>query len=384
MSSDVRRHLLIATVANTVGITSHMTYMYYLAPIALRAGSLAGDAIVFSLVAIAMGSAVVPAGRLADRIPRRYVLRLGLALLSVAYVGVALPASLVAIAAGTIASGFGLAFLFVSFQSYVADLLAAEQRAAAYGRAGAYAILASALGPFLAALVFRASPDAAVGLRANAALFALAGAAAIALTMTLASVRAPTHAPHERGRWHEAARTAAPVALLYVFMGAGYGMTAPYFAVYFLDHVHLANETWGYLLAAGTVVSAVGSLAAGELNRSADARRIAVLGMVGLVAASLVFLFPVGLVGLALGFLGRSFFSTTVAPGMNATVMRRARHARRAETQAYGSLAWNVGWATGGAAGGALLATLGGALFPLGAAIALAGVIAGVVMLGRG
>lgn len=381
MSDQVRRHLLIATTANTLGITAHMTYMYYLAPIALRAGGLGGDAIVFSLVAVSMGLAVVPAGRLADRIPRRYVLRTGLALLAAAYVGVALPPSLAAVVGGTIASGVGLAFLFVSFQSYVADLLAADERARAYGRAGAFAVLASAAGPAVAGLVFRATTSDLLGLRVNAALFALAGLVAIALTMTLPSARPATYAPEERGRWLEAPRAAAPIALLYVFMGAGYGMTAPYFTVYFLDHVHLAKETWGYLLAAGTVASALGSMAAGELNRSADARRIAVLGMLGLLSASLVFLFPVGLIGLALGFLGRSLFSSTVAPGMSATIMSRARQARRAETHAYVSAAWNVGWAVGGAVGGALLAAIGGALFPLGGALALGGVALGVMLL---
>lgn len=383
MADPVRRHLLVATAANTLGITAHMTYMYYLAPIALRAGSIAGDAIVFSLVAVAMGLAVVPAGKLADRIPRRYVLRAGLALLAAAYVGVALPPTLGAVVAGTLASGVGLAFLFVSFQSYVADLLAHEHRAAAYGRAGAYAILASAAGPALAALVFRLSASDLVGLRINAVIFGLAGLAAILLTLTLPSVRAPEHPPHERGRWHDAARTAAPIAVLYVFMGAGYGMSAPYFTVYFLDHVALQKDTWGYLLAAGTVASALGSMAAGELNRSADARRIAILGMLGLLAASLLFLFPLGVLGLAIGFLGRSLFSTTVAPGMSATIMERARLARRAETQAYGSAAWNVGWAIGGAIGGTILAAIGGALFPLGGAVALVGVILGVIMLGR-
>lgn len=383
MRDLARRHLLAATAANTLGMTAHMTYMYYLAPIALRAGGIAGDAVIFSLVAVAMGIAVVPAGRLADRVPRRYVLRAGLALLGAAYVGVALPPSLAAVVAGTLASGVGLAFLFVSFQSYVADLLAQEHRAAAYGRAGAYAVLASAAGPALAALVLRLSANDVAGLRVNAALFALSTLAAIALTLTLPSVRAEQHPASERGRWQDAASVATPIAVLYVFMGAGYGMTAPYFTVYFLDHVQLAKDAWGYLLAAGTVASALGSMAAGELGRSADARRVAVLGMLGLLLASLVFLFPVGLVPLALGFLARSLFSTTVAPGMSATIMARAKLARRAETQAYGSAAWNVGWAIGGAAGGSLLAALGGALFPLGAAVALAGVVAGTVMLGR-
>lgn len=357
--------------------------MYYLAPIALRAGGIVGrDAVIFSLVAVAMGIAVVPAGRLADRIPRRYVLRCGLLLLGIAYGGLLAPPGLAPVVFGTIASGVGLAFLFVSFQSYVADLLAETERAAAYGRSSALGILATALGPFLAALVFRALPDEILALRVNGVLFAAGALVGIALSLLLPSVhrRAPRE---ERGRWHEAARAAGPVALLYVFMGAGYGMTAPYFTVFFLDHVGLAKESWGFLLAAGTLASAVGSVVAGGLGRRIPPARVAWAGMAGLLGVSMLLAFPLALVFLAVGFLARNFFSTTVAPGMNALIMKRARTGRRAETQAYGSLAWNVGWAVGGAAGGTLLATFGGWLFPLGGALALLGVWVAVLALRR-
>lgn len=377
----LRKHLALATTANTLGITAHMTYMYYLAPLALRHAGVAGrDAVIFSLVAVAMGLAVIPAGRLADRHPRRRVHRAGLLLLAASYAGLLVP-GLASVALGTIASGIGLALLFVSFQSYIADLLDGSDRAVAYGRAGALAILASAAGPFLAALLLRAIPDPTLALRANALLFAAAGATGALLTLALPSTRTPPQEPAERGRWHHAARAAAPIAILYLFMGAGYGMTAPYFTVYFLDHVGLAPETWGYLLAAGTIASAAGSTLAGSLARRIASAHVATAGMTGLLLASLVFAYPAPALALALGFLARSFFSTTVAPGMSATMMARARLARRAETQAYGSLAWNIGWATGAAAGGVVLARAGGSAFPLGAAIALAGVTIGAAML---
>ena len=168
---------------------------------------------------------------------------------------------------------------------------------------------------------------------------------------------------------------------MYLLMGAGYGMTAPYFTVFFLDHVGMPNEHWGYLLAGGTVASAAGSLLAGDIGRRSSGQGVAVVGMVGLVLSSLVLAFPVALAFLALGFLGRSLFSTTVAPGMAAVIMSRAKSGRRAEAQAYGSLAWNVGWAVGGALGGRLLALLDGRLFAVGGLLALAGVVLGVTLL---
>jgi predicted MFS family arabinose efflux permease len=380
--SATDRNLAIATAANTLGITAHATYMYYLAPIALRTvGIHDKDAVIFSLIAIAMGSTVVPAGKLADKIPRRYCMRLGLALLGLAYVAFFLPLGLFAMAAGTASSGVGLALLFVSFQSYVADLLRVEERTGAYARAGALAVLATAIGPFLAAIVFRTTTDGVAGLRWNALLFGFSSFAGIALTMLLPSVRQEPPSPAERGRWTEAARAAGPIALLYVLMGAGYGMTAPYFTVYFLDHVGFANEAWGYVLAMGTFMSALGAILAGKLGRYLSAPPIALLGMSGLVLSSLVFLFPVPTFAFVLGFLGRSLFSTTVGPGMNTLLMSRSSTGRRAEAQAYGSLAWNVGWAAGGAVGGISLVTLGGASFMVGGALAFVGVVLGALLL---
>ena len=376
------RDLAIATAANVLGLAAHSTYMYYLAPIALRQGGHDADALIFSLVAVAMGTAVVPAGRLADRVPRRYVLRVGLALLGLAYVGV-IVGSREAVVLGTIASGVGLAFLFVSFQSYVADLLQGAARGVAYGRAGAIAVLAAASGPFLAALVFRLVPDARLALQVNGLVFSFLAYGAILLTLALPSARAPPATREERGHWRDAARAAAPAAVVYVFMGAGYGMTAPYFTVFFLDRVRLAPESWGYLLGLGTVMSALGSFAAGELAHRAAPMRLALLGMVGLLASSLLFVLPVATLFLAVGFLGRSLFSTTVAPGLSSVTMSRVVAPRRAEAQAYVSLAWNTGWSVGGATGALILARIGGGLFPLGAALALLGVLAGMLALSR-
>ena len=377
-----RRDLTTVVAANTLGITAHTTYMYYLAPIALRQGGILGmDAWIFATVAIAMGAAVVPAGRLADRIPRRYVMRVGLLLLGLAYVALLVPPSFPALLAGTVSTGMGLAFLFVSFQSYVADLLHADERSVAYGRAGALGVLSSALGPAVAALVFRAVADDAAGLVANAALFGVSGLVAIALTMRLPSMRAATHAPEERGRWHGALRAALPIAVVYILMGAGYGMTAPYFTVYFLDHVGLEKSGWGYLLALGTVAAAAGSWIAGQLGRRVGPLSVATVGQIVLVVGSSAFLFPLALPFLAGGFLVRSFSSATTAPGLNAILMRRVAPARRAESAGYSSLAWNVGWAIGAGFGGASLARFEGATFALGGALALGGVLAGAFLL---
>lgn len=379
MADSTRRSLSLAIAANICGLAAHTTYMYYLAPIALREGGIVGkDAIAFSLVAVAMGLAVVPAGRLADRIPRRRVMRIGLALLGLSYVALLVEPSLAAILGGVVASGVGLAFLFVSFGSYVADLLASSERSKAYGAAGALGVLASAAGPALAALTLRLAP--AQGLRVNALLFAVTAAIGIALTWSLPTARGHG-ASSERGSARDTFRTATPLMALYLVQGAGYGMTAPYFTVYFLDHVGMARDAWGYALAAGTLASAAGSFFAGRLIATFSASRVMLGGQAMLLLSCSLFLFPLPTAALLVGFFGRSLFSTTTGPGVSTLLMERARPERRAEAQSYTSVGWNAGWAIGAALGGWTLARYGGAAFAIGGTLGLAGVAVGVALL---
>jgi predicted MFS family arabinose efflux permease len=382
-SAGARRALALATAAYVLGMTAHTTFIFYLAPVGLRvAGVLGRDAWVFSGTAVATMLAVLPAGRLADALPRRRVLRVGLGLLALSYAPLLVAPTFPGILLATAFSGTGLAFLFVSFTSYVADLLSRGEVSSAYGVSGALAILAGALGPFVGSLLFRAAPDELLALRLNAALFGAGALAGLLLTFLLPAVRAPGKA-REAGKDGSDARAALPVVWMYLLMGAGYGMMLPYFAVYFLDALRLSPGTWGLLLAASTLAGAVGSVAAGRLGRGHP--HLTLLGGQAVHAfACLAFLLPAGAALLGLAYVVRNLFATGVAPVANALLAVRARPAGRARAQAYASLAWNLGWALGAVAGGVLLGVLGGALFPLAALLGLAGAALGVLALRRG
>lgn len=374
----VRRPLLAATAAYVVGQSAHVTFMYDLVPLALRAGGLAGrEAWLFSGVAVAMGLTVVPAGWLADRVPRRRVLRAGVALLALAYAALLVPASMGALLAGTAASGIGLGLLFVSFQSYVADLLVGPERGAAYGKSAAFGVLAGAAGPFLASLVYGRMGGGVAGVHAAAALFAVITAAALALTWGLPT--APRR-PVARADARVDLRAISPVMVLYLLVGAGYGMTNPYFAVYFLDHVGIGGEAWGYALAAGTALGAAGSWLAGQ-GAQRRGITVALVGQSGVLLASASMLLPLGTAALLAGYLVRSLALSTNAPVVSVTLMERVGESTRAQAHGWSSLAWNAGWAVGGAVGGMALAGLGVASFLVGAAVSFLGVALGTWLL---
>lgn len=378
-----RRAFALATAAYVLGMTAHTTFIFYLAPVALRAGGVAGrDAWVFSGTALATILAVLPAGRLADAWPRRRVLRIGMGLLALSYAPLLLDPTFGGVLLATALTGTGLAFLFVSFTSYVADLLAQREASGAFGVSGALAILASALGPFAASLVFRASPGELAALKVNAVLFGLAALAGALVTLRLPQAPRLVTGAARGGKAPGALQAAGPIVLLYLLMGAGYGMMLPYYAVYFLDHVRLDNEQWGYLLAAATVAGALGSVVAGRLGRR-DPHATMVGTQLVHAALNLAFAFPLAAWLLGAAYVARNLAATGVAPIANALLMARAGEATRGRAQAVASLAWNVGWAAGAAGGGLLLARYGGLVFPLAALLGLAGAVLSVAQLRR-
>lgn len=386
---STRTAVALATLAYVLGWTAHVTFIFYLAPLALRvANAQAYDGWVFAGTAIASVLALFPAGRLADAWPRRRVLRLGLGLLAASYVPILAPPSLVGVLVATALTGTGLALLLVSFNAYLADLLASRGMSAAYGRTTALAILAGAIGPFVAAALFGLFDDAARAIRFNAAVFGAGALGAALVTFVLPGVgaaRGPTHPTPGglRDAWRDERATVRPATLIYLLAGTGAGMTSPYFAVYFLDVVQVPPATWGILLGFGTATSALGSVLVGIGGRHVEHGRLLVLPQAGLVLVSLPFLAPLATLALGVAYVARSLFQFTVSPTLNALMMSRVAPGARGRTQAWANLAWNIGWAAGAGAGAVLLARMGGALFPFGSTISLAGVALGVAMFAR-
>lgn len=379
-----RATLVVATLAYVLGITAQNTYLFFVAPIAIaQRGASSWGPLVFAGSALATMLAVVPAGKLADRHPRRRVMRAGLTLLGLAYVPVLLDTGGGARGEviASLLSGTGLALLTVSFNSYVADLLAASDMSSAYGRAGAVAILGSASGPFVGALVFHLAPKPSLGLLACCVLFALVGFAGALLSLAL-----PTQArlvPDDIMAQGTTARRSPVLAVsfFYVFVGASFGLTMPYFAQYFLGPLALSAEAWGYLLAAGTVASASAFLVAGATGRRFSASPILLGGQALGALVALAFLFPVAAPVLGAAYVARTFVVNGFSPLVNALLMSRVSPSGRGVAQGWASFAWNAGWAAGALVGGSLLARWGGGTFVAGGALGLLGALVGVTLL---
>lgn len=372
------RALALATLAYVLGWTAHVTFIFFLAPVALRAaGHTDADALVFSGTAVASILAALPSGRIVDAWPRRRALRLALVLLALAYVPLLGPPTLAGVLVATAVTGVGLALHLVAFNTYVAELSAASGMVGAYARATAGGVLMGAIGPFVAAGIFGLIPSDALAIQVNATLFGIAAGAGALVTLRLPHA---AHVAQARVRLADAWRGAAgrallPAVLAWVIVGAGSGMASPYFAVYFLDHVEAGEATWGVLLGFGTAASALGSLALGAAAKRITPRRLLVPPQIALALTSLAFLAPLGIVMLGAAYVARSLFVFAFSPALNATLMSRIEPTARGRAQAWANLAWNVGWAVGAAAGAPLLAATGGAAFVVGGALALLGAI---------
>lgn len=382
-ASDPGRAFAVATAAYVLGILAQNSWLFFLAPVSLRAvGAESAAPWTFAASAAATMLAVVPAGKLADRVPRRWVFRGGLGLLALSYVPVALGPDVGLGIAASLVSGTGLALLFVSFQSYVADLLADGDMAGAYGRSGALAILGSAAGPFAGALVFDALGDEVASIRACAALYAACALVALALTMWLPPVRTPS-SPPAVARPRGAPRTVVAVGVLYLFLGASFGLAMPYFSVYFLEDLDFTSAGWGLLLALSTVASATGFYLAGRLGRDRPVRPLLLGGQLATLFVSVAFVLPLGALALGAAYVARTLVGNAFAPFMNALMMRDVPAHERGAAQGWVSLTWNLGWTAGALGGGALLARLDGALFALAAALGLVGSLLALASLPR-
>lgn len=378
---DANRALRVATAAYVLGIIAQATWLFYFAPIHLRAAGVAGqDGWVFAASALATMLLVVPSGMLADRVPRRWVMRGGLALLAASYAPLLAPPSFALTILASALSGAGLAFLTIPFNSYVADLLHGPSMSKGYGVTGALSVLASALGPLVAAWVFRAAPTELDGLRDNAVLFGVLALVGLVLSLGLPSVRPPTSRQRLARAPLRPDRAAIPVAVVYALAGLSFGATTPYFAVYFLRDLGMPNEQWGYALGAATAAGALGFYLAGRLAARFRAESLLVASQAAAAVALVPFAFPLAVGALAAFFVARYVFANALSTLANTMMMSRVDAGARGFAQGFTSMVWNAGWSVGALLGGVLLAAWGGALFPLGAALAAAGALAGVLV----
>lgn len=374
--------LRFALSAYLLTVIAQTTFIYFLAPLALHRGDMIVAAtLVFAVSAGATILAVVPAGRYCDHRPRRDGLRLGFLLIGVGYIAfvvapLAVPNLLVT--AGLVGAGLGVSV--ISFNSYIADLMAEEGRRRAYGRSGAASVLASAIGPLVAAAVVALLPDPATDLRV-AGLLVLGGQfVAFLLTMPLHPVRThETPAAFNPNPPGESALKA--IFVLNLLTGLGIGMTAPYYAVHFLSGLGVPGSQWGYILAAATVAGAAGIFVAGRVVDLLNARSVVIGGQGLHLLATLAFLAPGPTLLLASAYMARTMFANAVSPVTNTVLMSRTAAAVRGRSMGWTSLALNVGWGVGTVVGGLLYPSLGGRLFPLGAAFAVLGAVAGFAVL---
>ncbi len=379
-----RRTLRFALSAYLLTIIAQTTFIYFLAPVALlRADMVTAASLVFVVSAGATILAVVPAGRYCDRRPRRDGLRLGFLLIFIGYLAfVVAPLELpgLLITAGFVGAGLGVSV--ISFNSYIADLMAEEGRGRAYGRSGAASVLASAAGPLVAAAVIAVLPGPTQDLQAAGLLVVAGQVVAFLLTVPLHSVR--THDSPAAFNPNPPADTALKaIFVLNLLTGLGIGMTAPYYAVHFLSGLGVPGPQWGYLLAAATVAGAAGVFLSGRVADVLSARTIVVGGQGLHLAAALAFLAPGPTLFLMAAYMTRTFFANAVSPVTNMVLMSRTAATVRGRSMGWTSLALNAGWGFGAVVGGLTYPLLGGRMFPVGAAFTVLGAVAGFAVLER-
>lgn len=285
------------------------------------------------VTAVANAAALLPAGRLADRVNVKAML-LASALLSAS--GMALYASdslgLFAVAAAL--AGVANALMQPAVHVYVG---AAPEASRKY-ILGMKALLQH-LG-FAAAFVVAGAMPALLGDQALGSRAALLLGSALALCAAAWMLGIEPHRGAARGNPSLPSRRSLKFAASTGLIGLGAGLTIPYFQVYFRDVVGIATALTGLVFAASTLLIGVFSIA---LAHSA-----ARLGSVRLVTAAqamataLLFLFPIFAfpVAAAVTYVARNVLMNATGPVGSAFLLSRVREDERGLASSVNQGSW--------------------------------------------
>lgn len=399
--------LLLPTIAYVLGIAAQSTFLFFLAPAYARAYGL-GTSELFAFAASALASMAVgvPAGRLADRVPRRRAMRLGWAMEAAAALWLALmPASTLTLVLAAAGMGGGLGFGSTAFQSYVADVIRGRSVANGYATTSAFALLGSAAGPLSGAVVLATLGAGDTGVRVLAGILAAAAAAGALATIPLPSMRTAESArampvkvgflaatvqafdPHLRRSPDTPAlraserRSLSAYAIAFATLGFGYGLTAPWVGPHLMDEFALPPAGWGALLGWSTVFGASAIYLTGVVARRYSAPLRLTLATNVVTALTMVGFALASHVGLAAAFfLARQFFGNVTGPLLSTGLALDVSEETRGRSFGLMNVAWNLPWAVGAGVGGVLLALIDGWTFVIGAVCLVVGPLAALVL----
>ena len=352
----------------TIGFTG-VALGLFLAALGLSAAQL-GVVVALGLAGNAVGTALVAA--YGDRLGRRRALVLGSALSAagLAVVAVATRPAVLAVAAllGMV-NGMGRdrGPAQTIDQSFLAGLVAARGRTAAFTRytfvqdvSGALGSLAAAIPAVLATRVGLAAVPAYRWTFFGAALLSLVPIALYARVTELAASAARTAAERRTRLGPDSRRRVAGLVGLFALDSLGGGFLAGSILSYwFFRRYGLGGEALGPVFFAARGLNAVSYFAAEALARRFGLIRTMVF--THLPSSALLLAIPfVGAPWLAIAlFLARESFVQMDVPARQSYVAAVSAPGERTFALGVTSLARNVGWATGPGLAGAAIATLG-------------------------
>ncbi len=322
-------------------------------------------------------------GRLSDRVGRRPVLLVSIAMTALAFLAYATAWSFPVLLASRLFAGAATANIAIA-QAYVADVTAPEDRARGMGVLGAAFGMGFVLGPALGGLLSTVS--------ISTPGFAAAGLAALNGVAAFLVLPEPLRRSGAAG-WTGAARLPALLEELgrkgvrrllgiYLVTSLAFSAMESTFAFLASDRygLDLAHVSWVFAYI-GVIVAVVQGGLVGPLSRRLGETRLLWLGL-GLQAAALVLLPSAhGLSGLLLASAPLAVGSGLASPAMSALLSRQARAEDQGGTLGLGQSAAAVGRILGPEAGTFTFANVSMA-FPYlsGAALMLAAAVAAATL----
>ncbi|MGZ3632368.1 MAG: MFS transporter [Candidatus Limnocylindrales bacterium] len=367
---DAQRFLLVTLAYSAALSLFWIDFNLYLSALGVATAVIGLIATGVSLVG---AIAAIPAGLLADRLGRRWVLIAGTVLVALAFGGFAVVDQLAAIAILALVFGIGQQAVGVSTIPFMTEHSSPEQRNELFSlqfAIGSFTNVAAAvLGSVVATAIAGAAgadPEGPFAYRVVMGLMFLLTLVALALLLRIGRDRPAKAAPHAGLASFAGSSRAVSDRRLFVklllpgFLTAlGAGQVIPFLNLFVQGKFGLDLSAINALFA----VTGLGTMVA-ILIQPALARRFGRMGSVVLVqGASLPFLVVLGfspvLATVVVAMAVRNSLMNAANPIFNAFAMDQVRPSERALLVAGMSLLWSVGWAIAGPWFSLLQATLG-------------------------
>ncbi|MBI3977587.1 MAG: MFS transporter [Chloroflexi bacterium] len=358
-SPDAQRYLLSLLIFSVANGAYALIFNLYLLDLGYDTAFL-GGVLAFSSLAVAVFS--LPVGMLTDRLGRGRTMMVSELVIGVGVIGQALFPGPVQLYALAFVLGAGLAGYGVVYGPFLTESSTPRDRLQLFSFATILAFAGASVGQIAGAFLpnaVPAGPSLADRYRVTLVLSGLVAMAAMAPMLRVRAAGGQSTRPRLGDVLRDIRGITGQLLVIHVFLGLQYGLTYPFFNLFFVQQLQASREEYGLISSLAIVPSVLGPLLSPAIGRRwgtlAGALVTRTLMGTSILALALAPTAGAGAVALWL----RSFIMALAVPLLDSFLMERIDPRARASIAGLLVIGWYLAATVGTAAAGWLIAGWG-------------------------